>query len=352
MHHPYSDLPATAFWKTGVCNESHYFIKGIYTKKFNIPSSSKIATAGSCFAQHIANGIRRNGFQLVDTEVAPKGLPPEKHAQYGYGMYSSRYGNIYTVKQLKQLSDEALGIYQPHDYVWNLDGRYYDAFRPSIQPQGFETPDEVVFQRHQHIERVRKMFNMLDVFIFTLGLTEMWMDKSTGTVYPTAPGVLAGSHDPDRYVLVNAGFNDIITDFNLFQQSLKRLRSGRPLKIILTVSPVPLTATASNDHVLVANSHSKSVLRAVAGHLYQKQDHIDYFPSFEIITNPRAHSTFFAENLRTIRAQAVDFVMNHFFAEHSIPSGRPASKKQSAHSLQTAAEHLQCEEAMLEAFRK
>ena len=37
------------------------------------------------------------------------------------------------------------------------------------------------------------------------------------------------------------------------------------LRILLTVSPVPLTATAGDDHVLLATTYSKSVLRAGRG---------------------------------------------------------------------------------------
>ena len=50
---PYSDLPKSAFWKTGVTQEDPYEIKDIYKKKFDIRKDTRIATAGSCFAQHI-----------------------------------------------------------------------------------------------------------------------------------------------------------------------------------------------------------------------------------------------------------------------------------------------------------
>ena len=79
------------------------------------------------------------------------------------------------------------------------------------------------------------------------------------------------------------------------------IRQGRPFNILLTVSPVPLTATASGSHVLVSSTYSKSVLRAVAGDLCSECKHIDYFPSYEIITNPRLHSSAFANNLRSVR---------------------------------------------------
>ena len=34
---PYSDLPKSAFWKTGVVQENPHAMEGIYKKKFDIP---------------------------------------------------------------------------------------------------------------------------------------------------------------------------------------------------------------------------------------------------------------------------------------------------------------------------
>ena len=86
---------------------------------------------------------------------------------------------------------------------------------------------------------------------------------------------------------------------------------------VMTVSPVPLTGTASGRHVLQATTYSKAVLRAVAGELAQKYDHIDYFPSYEVITNQAARGCFYEENLRSVRREGVEAVMNIFFQERA-----------------------------------
>ena len=79
------------------------------------------------------------------------------------------------------------------------------------------------------------------------------------------------------------------------------------------VSPVPLTATATGRHALVATTHSKSVLRAAAGQLADELDHVDYFPSYEIVTGFPYRAAFYAPNLRTVTPDGVAFVMWHFF---------------------------------------
>lgn len=341
---PYKGLPPSAFWKTGVTQENPYLVQGIYKRKFTIPPGAKIATAGSCFAQHISRQLKNNGYNVLDVEAAPEGLPENLHHKYGYSMYSARYGNIYTVKQLLQLAQEAAGVWAPDNYIWEKDGKFFDAFRPAIDPEGLSSPEEVIESRRLHIARVKELFEELDLLIFTLGLTEMWIHNETGTVFPTAPGTIAGDFDEKAYKFKNAEFFEIISDFSKFQQEIRSIRGGKPFKILLTVSPVPLTATASGKHILVSTTYSKSILRSVAGQLATNQGNIDYFPSFEIVNNPRLHSTSFADNLRSVREEAVENVMRHFFREH------PPLVSHQTTPHDAVDEDIQCEEALLEAF--
>jgi hypothetical protein len=125
------------------------------------------------------------------------------------------------------------------------------------------------------------------------------------------------------------------------------------LKIILTVSPVSPVATQSGQHILTAGMHTKSLLRAVASELTFNTPSIDYFPSFELVASPAARGIFYNQNLRTIAAQGVDFVMGYFFEGLNLsgplkygtsapvaPAPKPAK----------SAEDLACEELDLEAY--
>lgn len=346
---PYSDLPKSAFWKTGVAQENPYAIDGIYKKKFDIHADAKIATAGSCFAQHISRHLKKNGYNVLDVEPPPPGLSENLHQKFGFSMYSARYGNIYTVRQLLQLAQEVAGEWTPENYIWEKSGKFYDALRPAVEPEGLDSPEECAEHRQYHVSRVKELFESLDLFIFTLGLTEMWVHKESGTVYPTAPGALVGEFDESLYEFQNAQFGSIIGDFKIFQNVLSKIRGGRPFKCLLTVSPVPLTATASGKHVLMSTVYSKSTLRSVAGQLSANQAHIDYFPSYEIVTNPRMHSIAYNDNLRSVRNETVETVMRHFFAEHPIIKAIK-HKQGPPQSSEKTLEDIQCEEALMEAF--
>ena len=55
-------------------------------------------------------------------------------------------------------------------------------------------------------------------------------------------------------------------------------------KILLTVSPVALFTTFTQQDVLIANCYSKSALRAAAEAVVVENDHVDYFPAYESVT--------------------------------------------------------------------
>lgn len=354
MQNPYKKINNNAFWRHGVTRANPFNMQGIYKKKWDIDPNWKVATAGSCFAQHISRYMRSSDFNFIDMELAPEGLPKNKHSMFGYSMYSARYGNIYTIRQLLQLAQEVEGTYTPSEITWEKKGKFYDALRPNIEPEGLNSSEEALIHREYHLSRVKAMFKEMDLFIFTLGLTEAWVSKVSGTVFPTAPGAIAGQFNSDVYEFKNFEFNEIMNDFSLFEKSINNIRGqNSPPHYLLTVSPVPLTATASGSHILQATTYSKSLLRAVAGQLTIDHSHIDYFPSYEIITNQAAHGAFYESDLQSIRADGVDSVMKVFLHEQNRrQSGyhcvnEPLSKSTSHESLDPV-----CEEQLLNLIKK
>lgn len=352
MHNPYDGLPPTAFWRSGVADPAPD-LSGLYTKRWTIAPGDAIATGGSCFAQHLSRHLRSHGFNVLDAEPAPAGLPRSLHETFGYSLYSARYGNITTVQQLLQLAREALGEVTPEPVAWERDGRFFDAFRPGVEPDGLPSAEDVALHRANHLRHVRQVFVDMDVFVFTLGLTEHWALKGADVVFPMAPGTIAGSFDPAVHEFRNASFGDVVGNFAAFDALLARHRyPARPVRHLLTVSPVPLTGTFSGMHVLAATAYSKAVLRAAAGELVRTIPNVDYFPAFEIVTNPAARGTHFASNLRSVRAAAVATVMEAFFDQHTgaAASAAAAAPAPAPAGATDADDDMECEEAILDAF--
>lgn len=340
--HPYRHQPQRAFWRQAV-QERHFLeIRDWYQRKWPITEMS-IATAGSCFAQHIGRRLRSREFRYLDAEPAPAFLPAERHLEFGYGMYSARYGNVYTTRQLLQLLQRALGEFSPVEQVWESGSGWVDAFRPTIEPEPAASVEEVDALRTAHLEAVGRLFEKADLFVFTLGLTEVWLSRRDGAAYPLCPGTQAGHFDPSEHVFANLSYVDVVSDLEAF---LVRARSIRPeLKVLLTVSPVPLAATASGQHVVAATSYSKSVLRAAAGYLAEKYPFVDYFPSFEIVSSTPMRGAFFNPDLRTVVEDGVEHVMRQFFAQHPPPT--PSAQ---AADAPASPEDVACDEEILAAF--
>ena len=358
MISPYSDLPSRSFWKGAVSGRSPETVSGLWQPKFQFAPDTRIATAGSCFAQHISRYLRARNAPVVDLEPGPHGLSAASAAKYGYGIYSARYGNIYTVRHLLQLTEEALGRFAPSDAVWERDGRFFDAMRIGVEPEGLPSAEAVRQHRQQHLVQVRRLFAKSDVFVFTLGLTEAWTHRESGTVYPTAPGTIAGSYRPEVHAFRNFDFLDVYKDFVKFHRIATKRNPG--LKFLLTVSPVPLAATASDKHVLVATTYSKSVLRAVAGKLAEIFENVDYFPSFDLLSSASTRGAFHSDDARQITEPGVETVMRIFFEAHpalaqaSTPATAGARDKGRAEGRapEAPAAEAICEDILLDAFSR
>ncbi len=345
---PYDTQSARAFWRKAVASCNPLEISGLWEPKFEIAQRERVITAGSCFAQHIGRAMAANGFGWYDAEPAPRGLTAEDRRAFNYGIFSFRTGNIYTTALLGQWVSWALGDAEPPDEVWEKDGRYFDPFRPVVEPGGFGSPDEMRISQAATVAAVRHAIEVADVFVFTLGLTESWVDQESGLHFPMCPGTAAGTFDGDRHVFQNLSYPEVRDGL---ERAIARIRRVRPdLRFLLTVSPVPLTATATTDHVLTSTVYSKSTLRAVAGDVANADDLIDYFPSYEIITGVPFRSMFFEPNMRSVSAAGVDFVMAEFFRclGHQ-PEAVPAVSED-VPERQKSAEDVACEEELLEAF--
>lgn len=308
--HPYVDLPPQAYWRDAVANVAPGDLDPAGEPRFRFGPNEKVVTAGSCFAQHIGRFLLRDGCNFLVTEAAHPFLTAAAAQALNYGVYSARYGNVYTARQLLQLFDRAFGAFTPQENAWaEQDGVVIDPFRPQIQPRGFNSFRELEIDRARHFAAVRDAFASLDVFIFTLGLTEAWRARADGAVFPLCPGVSGGVFDPARHEFVNFGVEEVVADMTAFLARLKEVNPGA--RVILTVSPVPLVATAEPRHVLVSTICSKAILRAACDMLERRHPHVAYFPSYEIVASGFAGDYYEADR-RSVSREGVAHVMRVF----------------------------------------
>lgn len=354
MSNPYRGLPDSAFWSRAVAWAPPGGLDPMLPGSApRIGAGEPVATMGSCFAQHISRHLQGLGLDYMVTEAAPPGLSAAEAAARNYGVFTARFGNVYTVRQALQLVRRAQGRFTPAEDAWpTLPGApepgWVDAFRPQVEPRPLPSPDAVREAAAAHLAAVRAMLQGARWLVFTLGLTEAWRSRQDGAVYPVAPGVAAGAFDPERHEFVNFTAAEVQADLEALIEEVKALNPG--CGVILTVSPVPLIATHEPRHVLVSTTVSKAILRVAADAAERRHGHVTYFPSYEIINSAHHEGRYWADDLRQVNELGVGHAMRvfsrHFLGlDGTLPSAAPAA----AAALPDPAAEVVCDEEVVEA---
>jgi len=246
-----------------------------FRPSFSIGHDDLVFTIGSCFARNIESEMLNEGFNVA---VGSFGRICEEE---GVTVPPSALNKFTVHSMLNELS-WALDPANPAPEAAIVEvgrNRYLDMqLAPGMRPADKAS----VLATRRAITRYMAMAGQASVVVITLGLAEAWYDKANGLYLNYSP--LKGSADlhRDRFELHSLSYEDIISAGDRIVETLQKF--GRPgVRILLTVSPIPLNSTYTDGDVLTANSYSKSVQRAAAEYLYRKHDMIDYFPSYESV---------------------------------------------------------------------
>lgn len=232
---------------------------------FQVEPGATVFTIGSCFARNIEehlDGCRvpTLGFSAPKEEwpYRPNGLLNE----YNAGTICQRIERAFSGEPAP---DETL--------VQTADGGWADLLLPG-------GPDvstrERALERRREIDDVYQELTGADLVIVTLGLVEAWYDRETEAfLNRLPPTVLLPSGRYELHVM------DVYDVWPLLERAFQLLSQQR---VIVTVSPVPLTATFTGDDVIVANAFSKAVLRVCAQRLADFP-WVDYLPSYETVVS-------------------------------------------------------------------
>ncbi len=264
-----------AGWGTrGEENRVEPVAKPDFDVPFTLEPGQKVFTIGSCFARNVETELQRRGFKVPMRDLfrtpAFEGLDLGLVNNFGtpsiYNEFAWAFG--------EERFDESTGFAQLYDDKWT-DLHLVHSIRPS--------PLEDVRRRRRALTDAIRSLAECRVLIMTLGLVELWWDGRAGNYLNTAPMPSVMAASPGRFELH-------VLDFKTCCEYLEKaiaiaLKHGRDdLNIILTVSPVPLMTTHRPQDVMVANSYSKSLLRAVAEQVVLDNEQVGYFPSYESVT--------------------------------------------------------------------
>ena len=258
---------------------SEYILKGYSPKKPFIDKNKKIIAFGSCFASSVSEYLSIKNYLVFNKK-------------YGLNSHIIRYGegmaNTFTV--LEQL-------------LWAFDNKDIE------KNTWYSSPDNLARKDSEIREETLKLLNHIDVFIITVGLSEVWYNKENNQVFWKAIPISEFDEKKHGFKLSTVDENTRNLE-DICQIIKKNLPSA---KIIFTLSPIPLMATFRNQSCITANSVSKSILRVALDNVltkYKEDDQIYYFPSYEITKDYLVDP--FKDDNRHMKDENVSFIMKIF----------------------------------------
>jgi hypothetical protein len=124
-----------------------------------------------------------------------------------------------------------------------------------------------------------------------------------------APSFFSVRREPSRFTV---HITDVAENIAQLEMIYAIVRSINPaIRIVVTVSPVPMSNTFSGRDVLVANVRSKSTLRAAAETFALSHDAADYFPSYDMVVMSPRHRAYEADCLH-VENEVVGGIMQEF----------------------------------------
>lgn len=249
-----------------------------------ITKGALITAFGSCFAHHISLHLTKEGYN-----ISSKKLTLQSHlVRFGEGLVNS-----FSILQQFEWALENKDF--PND-LWFSEQKDIAPIEPEIRAE------------------TKRLLNETDIFIITLGVSEIWYDKISGeALWRAVPGHL---FDPERHAF---RVSTVEENRNNILRICAMIKASRPTaKVILTLSPVPLMATFRPISCITASSVSKAILRVALDEVMREigGEDVLYFPSYEIVKDYFVDP--YKEDNRHPTDQVINFVMQQFEKHYCI----------------------------------
>lgn len=247
---------------------------------FRILRGQVVFTIGSCFARNIERQLAALGCRIPMLDFY---LPPDEWIDGPNAAMDKFHPPAF-----RQCLDWTATIFDRDGRVgWgDCESLAYPTGADSYLDLDMGAPVAVsrarFIDRRQHIYDVFSQVFAADCLMMTPGLVEAWHDLASGLYIWGAPIQKAMVSEEERWELEVLTFDACREDL---LAAIDTVRARNPaIKVMLTTSPVPMTASFTGQDVRVANMHSKSVLRAACGEVAMQRPLVDYFPSYESVT--------------------------------------------------------------------
>lgn len=282
-------------------------------QSFSAKPGDTFFAIGSCFARNVEERLQQAGATVTSLNIKVRDLGDQSAREGGV---FNKYTPISILQELKWAA--GIEAYPEAALLPLAGGFFYDPYLSG--KAGRDTAEELMARR----EEVRQYFAQAfeaDVVVLTLGLIESWIDTVTGLHLNEAPSPKLLARDGDRFAFHRFSLEEV-------EAALEEIRTilethGKPgQKRIVTVSPVPLGRTFTDEDIVIANMTSKSTLRVAAMRLAERTEGMDYFPSYEaVVTSDPALS--WQRDRRHVSDVVVGQIIQTFLVRYGVSDQPP-----------------------------
>jgi hypothetical protein len=270
---------------------------------FRIGPQDTVFAIGSCFARNVERALEGAGLRVLSREfdLGEVGARLEDASNFfnKYSIHSVLNELTWAFERERFPGEEAL--------LAAGQGGWVD---PQLGMGRFDMEvSEVLAFRHRYLDAMRAVADA-DVVIVTLGYVECWFDRTLGLYLNVTPPTQAIKAEPERFEFRVLSYRDVMEGLEALHALLLRHRT-RPLRMLVTVSPVPLLATFREVDVLVANAYSKAVQRAALEEFVLGREGVDYFPSYEFVTLSNPEVAFTRSDYRHVSQDVINRIMDN-----------------------------------------
>ncbi len=272
----------------------------------------RVFTMGSCFAVEIRKALLSRGY---DTYPKYSDIPFDLKSQRLANLPERDNVNHYNTFVIRQEFEMAFGKgrYGLRDFIEAPTTRHLtetgqalswkDPYRKGLLASSSQSIEEL---SNKVSDCIRHAIEAADVYIITLGLTEVWKNNVNGLYLNQSP-----RDADDRFSFVESTYEQNYENIHRVAAMLAEHYPEK--KVVFTVSPVPLAKTFTKNDIVVANTESKSILRAVAAQVSKQMPNVVYWPSYEIALA----RDLFENDGRHVRVEGIDIIVDQFLKVHT-----------------------------------
>lgn len=207
--------------------------------------------------------------------------------------------------------------------AWETAKGFQSPYMNHLEYEGFENLDALFAWTNEINSVAYDRLHQADVVVITLGLIEAWYHSSSNTYFKQCPPATELSRLEPKFRRLSV--RDMYDDLTAIRKLICDVLGA---ELIITVSPVPLISTFMPLDVQVANSESKSRIRAAVSEFIEAHPEVHYFPAYEIVSAGERMNDFMLKDGRHLHADAIRYVISQFincFSHHRF-SINPAKK--------------------------